>query len=92
MGERQRIDLSISFAWRRVAAIKNSVNTNILVLDETFDSSIDGDGVDDLLAILDDMQSSSINVFVISHKNLLDDKLKSVLRIEKKNGFSRIAN
>ncbi len=91
MGERQRIDLSISFAWRRVASIKNSVNTNILVLDETFDSSIDGDGVDDLLAILEDMQNSNVNVFVISHKNLLDDKLRSVVKIEKKNGFSRIA-
>jgi DNA repair exonuclease SbcCD ATPase subunit len=91
MGERQRIDLSISFAWRKVAAIKNSVNTNILVLDETFDSSIDGDGVDDLLAILEDMQNANINVFVISHKNLLDDKLRSVVRVEKKNGFSRIA-
>lgn len=68
MGERQRIDLSMSFAWRKLASIKNSINTNLLILDETFDASIDMDGVDDLLIILDDLKKNGVNVFVISHK------------------------
>jgi len=90
MGERQRIDLSISFAWRKVASIKNSVNTNLLFLDETFDASVDSDGTDDLLVILDDIQKAGVNIFVISHKGGLEDKLRSTIKIEKKNGFSRI--
>lgn len=90
MGERQRIDLSISFAWRKVASIKNSVNTNLLFLDETFDASVDSDGTDDLLLILDDIQKAGVNIFVISHKGGLEDKLRSTIKIEKKNGFSRI--
>ena len=90
MGERQRIDLSISFAWRKVASIKNSVNTNLLFLDETFDASVDSDGTDDLLVILDDIQKVGVNIFVISHKGGLEDKLRSTIKIEKKNGFSRI--
>lgn len=90
MGERQRIDLSMSFAWRRVAGIKNSVNTNLLILDETFDASIDGDGTDDLLAILEDIHRHGVNIFVISHKGGLEDKLRATIRIEKQNGFSKI--
>lgn len=90
MGERQRIDLSMSFAWRKVASVKNSVNTNLLILDETFDASVDGDGTDDLLSILEDIQSSNVNIFVISHKGGLEDKLRSTIRIEKKQGFSKI--
>lgn len=90
MGERQRIDLSISFAWRKVASLKNSVNTNLLFLDETFDASVDSDGTDDLLLILDDIQKNGTNIFVISHKGGLEDKLRSTIKIEKKNGFSRI--
>lgn len=91
MGERQRIDLSMSFAWRKVAGIKNSVNTNLLILDETFDASVDGDGTDDLLMILEDIQKSNVNIFVISHKGGLEDKLRSTIRIEKKQGFSKIS-
>lgn len=90
MGERQRIDLSMSFAWRRLAGIKNSVNTNLLILDETFDASIDGDGTDDLLAILDDIHRHGVNIFVISHKGGLEDKLRATIRIDKQNGFSKI--
>lgn len=90
MGERQRIDLSMSFAWRRVAGIKNSVNTNLLILDETFDASIDGDGTDDLLAILEDIHRHGVNIFVISHKGGLEDKLRATIKIEKQNGFSKI--
>lgn len=90
MGERQRIDLSMSFAWRRVAGIKNSVNTNLLILDETFDASIDGDGTDNLLAILEDIHRHGVNIFVISHKGGLEDKLRATIKIEKQNGFSKI--
>jgi DNA repair exonuclease SbcCD ATPase subunit len=89
MGERQRIDLSMSFAWRKLASIKNSINTNLLILDETFDASIDMDGVDDLLIILDDLKKNGVNVFVISHKGGLEDKLRSTVRVEKQNQFSR---
>ncbi len=89
MGERQRIDLSMSFAWRKLASIKNSINTNLLILDETFDASIDMDGVDDLLTILQDLRRTGVNVFVISHKGGLEDKLLSTIRVEKINQFSK---
>lgn len=89
MGERQRIDLSMSFAWRRLASIKNSINTNLLILDETFDASIDMDGVEDLLLILDDLNSNGVNVFVISHKGGLEDKLRSTVKVKKVNQFSK---
>lgn len=89
MGERQRIDLSMSFAWRKLASIKNSINTNLLILDETFDASIDMDGVEDLLLILNDLNKNGVNVFVISHKGGLEDKLRSTVRVKKVNQFSR---
>lgn len=90
MGERQRIDLANTFAWRKVASVKNSVSTNVLFMDETFDASIDSDGVDDLLTILEDFRKESVNVFVISHKGNMDDKLRGMIKIEKRNGFSKI--
>jgi len=71
-GEKQRIDLSLLFTWRTIAKMKNSVSTNLLVLDETFDSSLDDDGVDNLMKIIESLKEDT-NVFVISHKSELED-------------------
>ena len=71
-GEKQRIDLSLLFTWRHIAKMKNSVSTNLLILDETFDSSLDGEGVDNLMKIIDTLKEDT-NVFVISHKTELED-------------------
>ncbi len=89
-GEKQRIDLSLLFAWRQIARMKNSANTNLLILDETFDSSMDADGVDNLLKILYTLGKDT-NVFVISHKqDLLEGKFPRKLEFEKVNNFSRL--
>ena len=89
-GEKQRIDLSLLFAWRQIAKMKNSANTNLLILDETFDSSMDADGVDNLLKILYTLGKET-NVFVISHKqDLLEGKFPSKIEFEKANNFSKI--
>ena len=89
-GEKMRIDLALLFTWRAVAKMKNSTNTNLLILDEIFDSSLDGAGTDDFLKILHTF--SDQNVFVISHKqDMLFDKFRSVLKFEKVKNFSRIA-
>ena len=90
-GEKQRIDLSLLFAWRQIAKMKNSTNTNLLLLDETFDSSLDTDGVDNLMKILYSLDDNT-NTFVISHKpDLLESKLKSKIEFKKINNFSMIA-
>lgn len=89
-GEKQRIDLSLLFAWRQIARMKNSANTNLLILDETFDSSMDADGVDNLLKILYTLGKET-NVFIISHKqDLLEGKFPKKLEFEKTNNFSRL--
>jgi len=89
-GEKQRIDLSLLFAWRQIAKMKNSTNTNLLILDETFDSSLDTDGVDNLMKILYALDSNT-NTFVISHKpDLLESKLDSKITFKKINNFSAI--
>ena len=89
-GEKQRIDLSLLFAWRQIAKMKNSANTNLLILDETFDSSMDADGVDNLLKILYTL-SEDTNVFVISHKqDLLEGKFPRKLEFVKNNNFSKL--
>jgi DNA repair exonuclease SbcCD ATPase subunit len=89
-GEKQRIDLSLLFAWRQIAKMKNSANTNLLILDETFDSSMDADGVDNLLKILYTLGENT-NVFVISHKqDLLEGKFPRKIEFEKVNNFSHI--
>lgn len=89
-GEKQRIDLSLLFAWRQIAKMKNSANTNLLILDETFDSSMDADGVDNLLKILYTLGKET-NVFIISHKqDLLEGKFPRKLEFEKVNNFSQI--
>lgn len=86
-GERQRIDLAILFTFRKIAKIKNSISTNLLFLDEIFDSSLDNNGTEDLLSILDSLTGNSI--FVISHKSdHLIDKFENILRFKKINGFS----
>ena len=90
-GEKMRIDLSLLFAWRAIAKIKNSVSTNLLILDEVFDSSLDGGGTDEFLKILHNL-TSDVNVFIISHKgDQLYDKFHSVIKFEKHKNFSRMA-
>jgi DNA repair exonuclease SbcCD ATPase subunit len=90
-GEKQRIDLALLFTWRQIARMKNSTSTNLLVLDETFDSSLDQDGVDNLMKILGTLENDT-NVFVISHKgDLLDGKFRSKIVFEKEHNFSVMA-
>jgi len=89
-GEKQRIDLALLFTWRMVAKMKNSVATNLLILDETFDSSLDHDGVENLMKILYTLDDQT-NVFVISHKgDLLDGKFESKIEFVKDRNFSKI--
>ncbi len=88
-GEKMRIDLALLFTWREVARVKNSVNTNLLIMDEIFDSSLDGFGTDEFLKIIRFVIKDA-NVFVISHKADLQDKFNSVIRFEKVKGFSRM--
>lgn len=88
-GEKHRIDMALMLTWRSVAKMKNSVNTNLLVLDEVFDSSLDANGTEDLMKILNILDNT--NLFVISHKgDILQDKFRNVIRFEKMNNFSRI--
>jgi len=89
-GEKQRIDLALLFTWRMIAKMKNSVATNLLILDETFDSSLDHDGVDNLMKILYTLDDDT-NVFVISHKGeILDGKFENKIEFFKKKNFSKI--
>jgi DNA repair exonuclease SbcCD ATPase subunit len=88
-GEKQRIDLALLFTWREVAKFKNSTNTNLLILDEVFDSSLDGYGTEEFLKIIRYVIKDA-NIFVISHKTGLEDKFESVIRFEKVKGFSRM--
>ena len=89
-GEKMRIDLSLLFTWRTIAKMKNSASTNLLILDEVFDASLDTNGCDEFLKILEKLESS--NVFVISHKaDIMQDKFHNHIKFEKYNNFSRIA-
>ena len=89
-GEKMRIDLALLFTWRAIAKLKNSMSTNLLILDEVFDSSLDEDGTSDFLKIIHSLGSDS-NVFVISHKGeILHDKFKHIIKFEKIKNFSRI--
>ena len=90
-GEKMRIDLALLFTWREVARMKNSVNTNLLIMDEVFDSSLDGVGTEDFLKIIRFIIKDA-NVFVISHKESLHDKFDDVKRFDKVKGFSRIVS
>ena len=90
-GEKQRIDLALLFTWRQIAKMKNSVSTNLLVLDETFDSSLDDAGVENLLKILYTLDEKT-NVFIISHKGeILDGKFEDKIEFKKEKNFSQIA-
>ena len=90
-GEKQRIDLALLFTWRQIAKMKNSVATNLLILDETFDSSLDHEGVDNLLKILYTLGDDT-NIFVISHKGeILDGKFNTKIEFKKEKNFSKIA-
>ena len=85
-----RIDLALLFTWRMVAKLKNSVNTNILILDEVFDSSLDNEGTDAFLKIINTLDTDT-NVFVISHKGeILYDKFLSTIKFVKEKQFSKI--
>ena len=89
-GEKMRIDLALLFTWRQVAKLKNSVNTNLLIMDEVFDSSLDADGTDAFLKIINSMDADT-NVFVISHKGeILFDKFLSTIKCTKERNFSKI--
>ena len=90
-GEKMRRDLALLFTWREVAGFKNSVNTNLLILDEVFDSSLDGFGTEEFLKIIK-YTIKDANIFVISHKTGLDDKFDNVIKFEKVKGFSRIGS
>lgn len=87
-GEKMRIDLSLLFTWREIARVKNSVNTNLLIMDEVFDSSLDGFGTDEFLKIIRYIVKDA-NIFVISHKTGMEDKFDDLIKFEKHKGFSR---
>ena len=90
-GEKMRIDLALLFTWREVARMKNSVNTNLLIMDEVFDSSLDGLGTEEFLKIIKYVIKDA-NVFVISHKSGMDERFENVIRYEKIKGFSRMVS
>ena len=87
-GEKMRIDLALLFTWREVARVKNSVNTNLLIMDEVFDSSLDGFGVDEFMKIIRFIIKDA-NIFVISHKSDLHDRFDNLMKFDKVRGFSR---
>ena len=88
-GEKMRIDLALLFTWRSIAKLKNSINTNVLILDEIFDSSLDGQGTDDFLKILKSLNKE--NVFIISHKgDIMFDKFTNIIKFEKYKNFTRL--
>ena len=89
-GEKMRIDLALLFTWRQIAKLKNSTNTNLLILDEVFDSSLDTVGTEEFLKLIHEMGHDT-NVFVISHKgDQLFDKFRSIIKFEKHNNFSQV--
>jgi energy-coupling factor transporter ATP-binding protein EcfA2 len=89
-GEKMRIDLALLFTWRTIAKLRNSASTNLLIMDEVFDSSLDNSGTDEFLKILNNVVTDT-NVFIISHKgDQLFDKFEHTIRFEKHKNFSRI--
>lgn len=90
-GEKMKINLAILFTWRAIAKMRNSISTNLLIMDEVFDSSLDSNGTDEFMKILNGLAEGN-NTFIISHKtDSMVDKFKSVIRFEKKQNFSRVA-
>jgi DNA repair exonuclease SbcCD ATPase subunit len=90
-GEKMRIDLSLLFTWREIAKLKNSVNTNLLIMDEVFDSSLDGMGTEEFIKIINYVIKDA-NIFVISHKSGLQDTFRNVIKFDKLKGFSSIVS
>ena len=91
-GEKMRIDLALLFTWRSIAKIRNSASTNLLIMDEVFDSSLDASGTDEFLKLINELTSDT-NVFIISHKgDTLIDKFTNVIKFEKVKSFSRLAS
>jgi DNA repair exonuclease SbcCD ATPase subunit len=89
-GEKMRIDLALLFTWRQIAKMKNSTNTNLLILDEVFDSSLDSVGTDEFLKLIHEMGNDT-NIFVISHKgDQLFEKFRSIIKFKKVNNFSQL--
>jgi len=89
-GEKMRIDLALMFTWRSIAKLKNSANTNLLILDEVFDSSLDVGGTDEFLRIIRGVQDDT-NIFIISHKgDVLLDKFDRVMKFDKVKNFSKV--
>ena len=90
-GEKMRIDLALLFTWRAIAKLKNSASTNLLIMDEVFDSSLDSSGTDEFIKIINGLTSDT-NIFIISHKtDQLIDQFTNVIKFEKHQNFSRIA-
>ena len=88
-GEKMRIDLALLFTWRHIAKMKNSTNTNLLILDEIFDGSLDGQGTDDFFKII--TQLTKENIFIISHKgDIMFDKFTNIIKYEKYKNFTRL--
>ena len=86
-----RIDMALLFTWRAVARLKNSIKTNLLIIDEIFDGSLDADGIECIIKLLHGLDDS--NVFLISHKNdVISDKFTNILRFEKQNNFTIITD
>ena len=90
-GEKMRVDLALLFTWREVARVRNSVNTNLLIMDEVFDSSLDGFGTEEFLKIIRYVVQDA-NIFIISHKQELHERFESVLKFEKDRGFSKLVS
>ena len=91
-GEKKRIDLALLFTWRSVAKLKNSVNTNLLIFDEVFDGSLDNNGTEEFLKLIN-MMNDDTNIFVISHKgDILIDKFRHTIRFAKVKNFSQQVN
>ena len=88
-GKKMRIDLALLFTWREIAKIKNSSNTNLLIMDEVFDSSLDVSGTDEFMKIIRYIVKDT-NIFVISHKSELHDKFENVIKFDKVKGFSQL--
>ena len=88
-GEKMRINLALLFTWRAIAKMKNSANTNLMVLDEIFDSSLDGQGTDDFFKIVRKLDKE--NIFIISHKgDILFDKFTNIIKFEKEHNFTKL--
>ena len=86
-GEKQRIDIALLLTWRDIAAMRNSVNVNLLIMDEIFDSSLDQNGIDDVLKLFNNLDNT--NLFVVSHRgDVLEDKFPSKIYVDKKQNFS----